>query len=152
VNRPSEVKVTLALLARYAEVAPDSGLLNIVGGGIDVFGVARLPVRFPMAFALQFRYPQEESDVPREITFATRDPRLEIVGQPTTFEVTPRLSEYHAEGWRGIFAVTGRIDLIVESTGTHSIGIQIDGMERGDIPFQVFLVDSNNGEQGQNGF
>jgi len=97
VTQQSPVKVTLALLARYAEVDPDSGLLNIVGGSVDVFGVARLPVEFPMGFALQFRYPQAESGLTREIRFATLDPALELVGQSTTFEVTPQLSEFHAE-------------------------------------------------------
>jgi hypothetical protein len=45
------VKLTLALLARYAEVDPDSGLLNLTGGGVDVFGMTRLPAEFTMACA-----------------------------------------------------------------------------------------------------
>lgn len=146
IERPT-VKVTLALLARYAEVDPASGLLNIVGGSVDVFGVARLPVEFPMGFAIQFRYPPAQSGVAKRVTLATLDPSLQVVGQPTTFEVTPQLSEFHAEGWQGVFAVTGSIDLAVEAEGAHSVGIRIDDRESGDIPFQVFLVD---GEEADN--
>ena len=49
------MKLSLALLARYAEVEPESGLLNLTGGGVDVFGLRRLPAQFPIACALQFR-------------------------------------------------------------------------------------------------
>jgi hypothetical protein len=140
-SRPP-VKVTLALLARYAEVDQD-GLLNIVGGGIEVFGLRELPAEFPMGFALQFRYPQDEAGVPRTITLTTLGPTLEVVGEITEFEVTPTLSEFHAEGWQGIYAVTGGIDLTVESPGAHSIGIKIDGIESGDIPFQALLVEDD---------
>lgn len=116
-------------------------MLNIVGGGIDVFGVAHLPVDIPIGFALQFRYPQAESGVTREVRLTTLDPSLQIVGQPTTFEVTPQLGEFHAEGWLAVYTVTGGIELTVEAEGTHSLGIQIDGFESGAIPFQVFLAD-----------
>jgi len=132
------VKLTFALLARYAEIDPDSGLLNVTGGGIDVFGLERLPAEFPIAFALQFRYPEHEAGQAFQITLATLDPQIQPVGEPTDFEITPQLGEYHADGWQGIYAVAGTVILAVESAGTHSISIKIDGALAGDIPFQVF--------------
>jgi hypothetical protein len=134
------VRVTAALLARYAEVEPDTGMFNIIGGGVDGFGVPTLPIEFPMPFALQLRFAESEAGTPREITLLTRDPQLREVGEPTTFEITPTLGEDHAEGWEGIFSVAGAVTLYVEEPGTHSIGIQIDGAESGDIPFQVVLT------------
>ena len=132
------MKLTFALLARYAEIDPDSGLLNVTGGGIDVFGLDRLPAEFPIAFALQFRYPEHEAGQTFHIALATLDPQIQPVGEPTHFEITPHLGEYHADGWQGIYAVAGTVILAVEAPGTHSIGIRIDGALAGDIPFQVF--------------
>jgi hypothetical protein len=132
------VKLTLALLARYAEVDPGNGLLNVTGGGIDVFGLERLPAEFPIAFALQFRYPEPEAGQAFQITLATLDPQIQPIGEPTNFEITPQLGRYHADGWQGIYAVAGTLILPVESPGTHSISIKIDGALAGDIPFQVF--------------
>jgi hypothetical protein len=132
------VKLTFALLARYAEIDPDSGLLNVTGGGIDVFGLERLPAEFPIAFALQFRYPEPEAGRTFQIALATLDPQIQPVGEPADFEITPHLGEYHADGWQGIYAVAGTVTLAVESPGTHSISIKIDGAVAGDIPFQVF--------------
>ncbi len=132
------MKLTLALLARYAEVDPESGLLNLTGGGVDVFGLKRLPAEFPMACALQFRYPEAEAGKTFQIALATLDPQIQPVGKPTDFEITPRLGKYHAEGWSGIYSVAGTVTLAVETPGAHSISVKIDGAIAGDIPFQVF--------------
>lgn len=132
------MKLTLALLARYAEVDPESGLLNLTGGGVDVFGLKRLPAEFPMAFALQFRYPEAEAGKTFQIALTTLDPQIQPVGKPTHFEITPRLGKYHAEGWYGTYTITGVVTLAVEMPGTHSINIEIDGAVAGDISFQVF--------------
>jgi len=135
------VKLTLALLARYAEADPESGLLNLTGGGVDVFGLKHLPAEFPMAVALQFRFPEAEAGMTFQIALTTLDPQIQPVGKSTAFEITPQLGTYHAEGWQGIYTVTGVVTLAVESPGTHSISIKIDGAVAGDIPFQAFLAD-----------
>ena len=135
------MKLTFALLARYAEIDPESGLLNVTGGGIDVFGVKHLPASFPMPFVLQFRYPEAEAGQAFTITMGTFDSALELVGEQTDFEITPNLGEYHAEGSHGIYAVAGTVQLAVESVGAHSMWIEVDGSVAGDIPFQVFLSD-----------
>jgi hypothetical protein len=137
------VKLTFALLARYAEIDPDSGLLNVTGGGIDVFGLEHLPAEFPIAFALQFRYPEHEAGQTFQIALATLDPQIQPVGESTDFEITPHLGDYHADGWQGIYAVAGTVILAVELPGTHSISIKIDGALAGDIPFQVFQASDN---------
>jgi hypothetical protein len=56
------VRVTAALLGRFTETEPDGGLLNIVGGGTDLFGCPEVPVEFAMPFALQLRYPESEAE------------------------------------------------------------------------------------------
>lgn len=132
------MKLTLALLARYAEVDPESGLLNLTGGGVDVFGLKHLPAEFTMACALQFRYPEAEAGKTLQIALTTLDPQIQPVGKPTHFEITPRLGKYHAEGWYGTYTITGVVTLAVETPGTHSISIEIDGAVTGDISFQVF--------------
>jgi hypothetical protein len=38
------VRVSNALLARYAEYEEGSDTLTIVGGGVDVFGTPELPI------------------------------------------------------------------------------------------------------------
>jgi hypothetical protein len=135
------VRVTAALLARYAEVETEGGLLNIIGGGTDVFGVPALPVSFSMPFALQLRFDEAEAGQTFQVGMIIRDPQLESIGGPTEFPIVPTLSEYHAEGWEGVFCVAGVVGLYAEEPGTHSVGIQIDGAERGDIPFQLVLMD-----------
>lgn len=135
------MRVTGALLARYAEVEAEGGLLNVTGGGVDVFGVRELPVHFPMPFALQLRFQENEAEQTHEISLVIRDPQLRQIGERTAFEIKPTLGEYHAEGWEGIFAVAGTVGLYAEVAGAHSIGIQIDDAERGDIPFRVVLAD-----------
>jgi hypothetical protein len=132
------VKLTFGLLARRAEIDPESGLFDIAGGGVDVFVLERLPAEFPVAFALQFGYPELEAGRAFQITVATLGPQIQLVGEPTDFEITPQLGEYHADGWQGIYAVAGTVILAVESPGTHSVSIKIDGAVAGDIPFQVF--------------
>jgi hypothetical protein len=134
------VKLTLALLARYAEVDPESGLLNLTGGGVDIFGLKRLPAEFPMAYALRLRYPEAEAGQIFQIALAILDPQIQPVGKPTDFEITPRLGEYHADGGHGTYTIAGTVTLAVESPGMHSISITIDGAIAGDIPFQVFLA------------
>jgi hypothetical protein len=135
------VKLTLALLARYAEVDPESGLLNLTGGGVDVFGIKRVPTEFTMACALRFLYREVESGQTFQVTLATLDPQLQLVGKPTDCEITPHLGAFHVEGGLGTFTVTGAVTLAVESVGLHSISIAIDGAIAGDIPFQVLLSD-----------
>jgi hypothetical protein len=49
------VKVAFGVLAKYAEVDPQSGLVNMTGGGIDVFGVVDFPVEFMQPFASESR-------------------------------------------------------------------------------------------------
>lgn len=137
------MKLALALLARYAEVDPESGLLNLTGGGVDVFGLKRLPAEFPMAVALQFRYPEAEAEKTFRIALITLDPQIQPVGQSTDFEITPHLGAYHAEGWQGVYTVTGVVTLAVESPGAHSISIKIDDAVAGDIPFQVFRAEGD---------
>jgi hypothetical protein len=105
---------------------------------VDVFGLERLPAAFPMAFALQFRYPESEADKTFQVSMATLDPQIQPVGKPTDFEITPHLGKYHADGWNGIYTVAGAVTLAVEVAGTHSISVKIDGVVAGDIPFQVF--------------
>lgn len=133
------MRVRFAVLARYAEVDPDSGLLNLTGGGLDVFGVRELPAEFTLAFALQLGYSDNEVDQTQEITLVTRGPDTQPVGMPTSFSVTPTLGEYHMAGWEGIFAVTGAVRLRVEESGAQSLNILIEGQESSYIPFQVIL-------------
>jgi hypothetical protein len=135
------VRVTAALLARYAETEIEGGLLNIIGGGTDVFGVRSLPVSFAMPFAMQLRFAEADADRTFQVGMLIRGPQLDVVGEPTGFPVSPTLGEYHAGGWEGVFYVAGVVSLYAEQPGTHSVGIQIDGVESGDIPFQVLLAD-----------
>lgn len=73
-----------------------------------------------------------------QIALTTLDPQIQPVGKPTGFEITPQLGEHHAEGWYGIYTITGVVTLAVESPGTHSISVKIGDAVAGDIPFQVF--------------
>jgi len=134
------VRVQAALLARFAETDPDSGLLNLMGGGLDVIGLNHLPAQFPVSFAVVLRFPEEEAGHEVQLKLVIRGPGLETVGEPATFQITPGLGGHHAPGWEGTFTVTGALRLVVESTGTHSISVQIDGTEAGVIPFQVLLA------------
>ena len=136
------MKLTFALLARYAEIEVEGGLLNLTGGGIDVFGVKSFPAEFTVAFALQFRYPEDESGKAFNVSLATLDAQLQPVGKPTDFEITPRLGVHHADGWQGIYAVAGAVTILVESPGPHSISLTIDGLVGGDIPFQIIDVNA----------
>jgi hypothetical protein len=132
--------VQTALLARYAEVEPQGGLLNVTGGGISVFGVRRLPVDVPIAFVLQLVFDEAEADAEHTVSLLLRDPQLQIVGEPVSVPFTPKFGAFHAPGWRGVFSITGGIVLPVQTAGSHSLGIQIDHAEAGDIPFQVLLA------------
>jgi hypothetical protein len=134
------MKVQTALLARYAEVEPQGGLLNVTGGGINVFGVRHLPVDVSIAFVLQLVFDEAEADTEHTVSLLIRDPRLQVVGEPVNVPFTPKFGEFHAQGWRGIFSITGGIVLPVQAAGPHSLGIQIDHAEAGDIPFQVLLA------------
>jgi len=131
------VKVAFGVLARYAEVDEDSGLINVTGGGVDVFGVTRLPVELYTRFVLQLRYPESEAGQLRRVTMQVRDPQLKIIGEAAAFEITPTLGQYHASGWQGIFAVAGTARLMADSPGVHSLEFRIDGNLAGDIPYHV---------------
>jgi hypothetical protein len=108
---------------------------------VDVFGVPRLPYQFRMGFALQLRFPESEAGKPHQLTLATYgvDPLMRI-GQESSWDFTPTLGQYRSPGWQGIYAMTGAIDLSVESAGTHSLRVMIDSIEANDIPFQVFVT------------
>jgi hypothetical protein len=129
------MKLQTAMLARYAEVEPQGGLLNVTGGGVDVFGIPNVPADFPMAFVLQLTFDQTEADIEHRLGVTVLGPELQPVGEHIDLPFTPRFGEYRPEGWRGIFAVTGAIDLRVEAYGAHSIQIRFDGELAGDIPF-----------------
>lgn len=134
------MKIQTALLARYAEIEPQGGLLNVTGGGIDVFGLRQLPAKFAVAFALQLVFDEGEADTEHELSAVVRGPDLEVVGERMAWPFTPQIGELHAPGWRGLFAIAGAISLAVEQEGSHSIGLQLDSVEAGDIPFQVVLA------------
>jgi hypothetical protein len=134
------VKIQFALFARYAEVEPQGGLLNVTGGGVDIFGVQRLPTEFPVRIALQLVFDESEAGTEHELSLIVRGPDLEPVGEPTTTPITPTLGDLHAEGWRGTFTIAGDVVLAPIAAGAHSLGIQIDGSEAFMIPFQVLLA------------
>ncbi len=113
-----------------------------MGGGLDVFGLTQLPAEFPVAFAVLLRFAESEADRTFGLTFVVRGPTLQQVGESTSFEITTRLGQHHAEGWEGTFTAAGALRLVVESAGAHSISVQIDGLEAGVIPFQVLLDDA----------
>lgn len=135
------MKVQTALLARYAEVEQQGGLLNVTGGGLDVFGLSRLPTEFPVAFVLQLSFDETEADEEHQLSVVVLGPDLQPVGQRVVVPFTPSLGELHAEGWRGVFSVAGSIELRVESFGPHSVQIDVDGKQTGDIPFQTVRAD-----------
>jgi hypothetical protein len=68
------VRVTAALLARYAETEPDGGLLNVIGGGTDVFGVPELSVDFSMPFGLQLRFAEADAGTTFQVGMVVRGP------------------------------------------------------------------------------
>jgi hypothetical protein len=144
------MKVTLAALARYAETEPNSGLLNIVGGGIDVFGVEALPMRYKVALALQLRYPDTEAGRTHRLTLACYgvDPQMRI-GEETAVDFTPTIGPYHTPGSPGLFAITGPFELTATSAGLHSVRVEIDGVEAYDIPFRVFLIGQGDDEEAE---
>jgi len=123
-------------------VEPDGGLLNITGGGIDVFGVRRLPAEFTVAFALQLIFDQQEAGNEVELATVVRGPDLEPLGERAAWRITPELGKLHAPGWRGCYTIAGAITLAVKAEGPHSVAVQIAGAEAGDIPFQVLLTDA----------
>ena len=132
------MRVTAALLARYAETEPEGGLLNLVGGGTDVFGVPTLPVSFAMPFALQFRYDEAEAGTEFQIGMVTVGPDPTEPPRPAAeFAITPQLGPYHAPGWEGVFYVSGVVALDAEEYGPHAVNVLIDGALSGSIPFQV---------------
>lgn len=133
------MKIQTALLARYAEVEPQGGLLNVTGGGVDVFGLRQLPAEFTVALALQLVFDEQEASVEHQLAALVRGPDLEMIGERMAWPITPRLGELHAPGWRGLFSIAGAITIAVEREGPHSLALQLDGAEAGDIPFQVLL-------------
>lgn len=70
-----------------------------------------------------------------------RGPDLRPVGERAAWPITPILGGLHKPGWRGYFSIAGAITLAVNAEGSHSIGLQVAGVEAGDIPFQVLLAD-----------
>jgi hypothetical protein len=69
-------------------------------------------------------------------------PDLQPVGWRTMVPFTPTFGELHAEGWRGIFSVAGTLELSIEQFGPHSVQIDIDGKQAGDIPFRAGHADA----------
>jgi hypothetical protein len=133
------VRVTAALLARYAETEPDGGLLNVIGGGTDVFGVPELPVEFSMPFGLQLRFAEADAGTTFQIGMVVRgpDPTSSPPAPPTEFGITPQFGDYHAPGWEGVFYVSGVVALDADEYGRHSISILINGKESATIPYQI---------------
>jgi hypothetical protein len=135
------VRVQLAVLARYAEVEEQMGLLNLTGAGIDIFGVRSVPADLPVHFALQLRFEEQEVGIERQVTLAVKGADLAVESQPASFSITPQLGPYHAAGWQGIYAVAGGIVLPVTAAGTYFLDVMFDGESEpaGSVPFQVFL-------------
>lgn len=134
------MKVQTALFARYAEVEPRGGLLNVTGGGVDVFGLRRLPAETTVALVLQLAFSEDEAGVDQELAIVVRGPDLEVVGGRVAWNITPITGEFHMPGWRGIYSIAGALTLELARPGAYSAGIQINGAEAGDIPFQVVLA------------
>jgi len=131
------MKVQTALLARYAEVESESGLLNVTGGGLSVFGSDRLPLELPVGFVLQLTFDESEADQEHRLEVEVLGPDLQAVGETIDVPFTPRFGQFHTPGWRGFFAITGSLTLLMEAAGAHSVQIALDGQIAGDIPFLV---------------
>lgn len=134
------MRVVFGVLARYAEVDSESGLVKLTGGGVDVFGVERFPVQFMQRFVLQLRFDEAEADQLHHVVMQVLDPQLKPIGEAASMEITPKLGQYHASGWQGIFAVAGVARLEADAPGVHSLEIRIDGEHAGDIPYQMVLA------------
>jgi hypothetical protein len=138
------VRVTAALLARYAENETGTGFINVIGGGVDVFGVRWLPVEFSQPFAIQMRFAEAEADQEFQVGMAILGPDLQEIGLPTEFPIVPKLDEFHAEGWEGVIFIAGTVGLYAKQVGGHSVSIRINGSESGSIPFQVVEAPEDN--------
>ncbi len=110
------MKVQTALLARYTEVEQQGGLLNVTGGGLDVFGLSQLPAEYPVSFVLQLTFDEAEADQEHQLSVTVLASDLQPIGQRVVVPFTPTFGELHAEGWRGVFSVAGSIELRVENS------------------------------------
>ncbi|MCA1678342.1 MAG: hypothetical protein LC777_05035 [Actinobacteria bacterium] len=129
---------------KYAEVDPESGLINLTGGGVDVFGAEHFPIQFMQPFVLQLRFDEAEAGQLHQVVMRVLDSQLRPIGEAASIEITPKLGQYHASGWAGIFAVAGAARLQADAPGTHSLEIRIDGEHAGDIPYQMVLASASN--------
>ncbi len=89
---------------------------------------------------LQLVSSEDEAGVDQELAIVVRGPDLEVVGERVAWKITPVMGEFHTPGWRGIFSIAGALTLELAQPGAYSAGIQIDGAEAGDIPFQVVMA------------
>jgi hypothetical protein len=83
------------------------------------------------------RFAEEEADREFQIGMEILGPRLDTIGMPTQFAITPELGPHHVPKWEGVISVAGTVRLYAIEPGIHSVSILIDGQRSGGIPFQI---------------
>ncbi len=130
------MRVQWAVLARYAEV--NGGLVTMVGGGIDLFGVPAFPGTVDFHVVANFRFHEAEAGADREIRLEILDSELRPVGAPAVFTVSLGLSEGHLAGWEAGISLVVPCLLDIPAPGTHSVTLSIDDDARAvSLPFMV---------------
>jgi hypothetical protein len=97
-------------------------------------------VRGPVGLALLVTFDESEADRQHQLGVTVLGPELEQIGQDIDVPFTPIFGQYHAEGWRGMYAITGAIELALDKPGAHSVQVMLDGETAGDIPFLVLAL------------
>lgn len=129
----SPLQVRSALLADYAKVEK-SGLLSIVGGGVDAFHPLTIPARMNLAIVLQLTKPPAEEihgNVTVEVRRPSGDSALTING------------EFAATEGR-LVNTTFSVSLLIDTLGDWVVSVSFGaGAPYVELPFEVALSRSS---------
>lgn len=137
-----------AYLANAAEVGPD-GRFFVLGGGIDILGVPKLPERHPY-LSVVFRVHFNEEELAGD--HSPHDFSLTIT-RPDGTESEPLMTRSLLLKPMPLFSDLGlNVDLAFSFTGmpfiqegVHVLNIQVDGRKVGASPFGV-TIDRDSGQ------
>lgn len=128
------MRVDWAILCRYAEA--EGGLAAIMGAGIDTFWSTEFPVTILAPIVIRVVGTEDEMAHEHAILFRVLAPDLSALAE-VEIQLDAALNPLREPGWEqaAVFVTAHQIE--VESPGTYSIEIDIDGQHMKSVPFRV---------------
>jgi hypothetical protein len=133
--------LSFALFAETAELARDTGTVDIRNGGFDTIWASQFPATHPSLMVVRLSgVPNGRSHVHRLRLDLVDDQGVSLIDPPVVIEVTVSPATTGVAGRSAHWSIVRLDDLVFPQPGQYALHISIDAQRRTTLPLRVMRV------------